>query len=92
MVMRWAGWRWASRIALTCEMTAAATALLPAEKPRYLMGVGKPEDIPDYVRVGIDMMDCVLPTRSARQRMHFHVARAAADSKCEARGGFASGG
>jgi queuine tRNA-ribosyltransferase len=52
--------------ALTCEMTAAATALLPAEKPRYLMGVGKPEDIPDYVRLGIDMMDCVLPTRSAR--------------------------
>ena len=51
---------------LTCEMTAAATALLPAEKPRYLMGVGKPEDIPDYVRLGIDMMDCVLPTRSAR--------------------------
>jgi queuine tRNA-ribosyltransferase len=31
-----------------------------------LMGVGKPEDIPDYVRLGIDMMDCVLPTRSAR--------------------------
>ena len=52
--------------ALTCEMTAAATELLPAEKPRYLMGVGKPEDIPDYVRLGIDMMDCVLPTRSAR--------------------------
>ncbi len=52
--------------ALTCEMTAAATALLPADKPRYLMGVGKPEDIVDYVRIGIDMMDCVLPTRSAR--------------------------
>jgi queuine tRNA-ribosyltransferase len=52
--------------ALTCEVTAAATALLPAEKPRYLMGVGKPEDIFDYVQLGIDMMDCVLPTRSAR--------------------------
>ncbi len=52
--------------ALTCEMTAEVTALLPAGKPRYLMGVGKPEDIPDYVRRGIDMMDCVLPTRSAR--------------------------
>jgi queuine tRNA-ribosyltransferase len=51
---------------LTCEMTAAVTELLPVEKPRYLMGVGKPEDIPDYVRLGIDMMDCVLPTRSAR--------------------------
>ncbi len=34
--------------------------------PRYLMGVGKPEQIPDYVRLGVDMMDCVLPTRSAR--------------------------
>jgi len=52
--------------ALTCEMTAEVTPLLPADKPRYLMGVGKPEDIPDYVRLGIDMMDCVLPTRSAR--------------------------
>ena len=51
---------------LTCETTATATALLPVEKPRYLMGVGKPEDIFDYVRLGIDMMDCVLPTRSAR--------------------------
>jgi queuine tRNA-ribosyltransferase len=51
---------------LTCETTAAATALLPADKPRYLMGVGKPEDIFDYVQLGIDMMDCVLPTRSAR--------------------------
>ncbi len=39
---------------------------LPAERPRYLMGVGKPEQIPDYVALGIDMMDCVLPTRSAR--------------------------
>lgn len=52
--------------AITCEMTDAATSLLPAEKPRYLMGVGKPEQIVDYVRLGIDMMDCVLPTRSAR--------------------------
>ncbi|HXN63710.1 MAG TPA: tRNA guanosine(34) transglycosylase Tgt [Candidatus Acidoferrales bacterium] len=50
----------------TCEMTAEVTALLPAEKPRYLMGVGKPEDIPDYVTRGVDMMDCVLPTRNAR--------------------------
>jgi queuine tRNA-ribosyltransferase len=52
--------------ALTCEMTGVVTEILPVEKPRYLMGVGKPEDIPDYVRLGIDMMDCVLPTRSAR--------------------------
>jgi queuine tRNA-ribosyltransferase len=39
---------------------------LPAEKPRYLMGVGKPEDILDGVMAGIDMFDCVLPTRNAR--------------------------
>ncbi len=56
---------------VTCEMTAAATARLPAHKPRYLMGVGYPEDIPDYVMRGIDMMDCVLPTRNARNGMLF---------------------
>jgi len=52
--------------AVTCEMTAAATALLPKEKPRYLMGVGRPDQLADYVAMGIDMMDCVLPTRAAR--------------------------
>ena len=51
---------------LTCEMTGEVTAALPADRPRYLMGVGMPEDIADYVRLGIDMMDCVLPTRNAR--------------------------
>ena len=51
---------------LTCEMAAAATAHLPVKRPRYLMGVGKPEQLVDYVRCGIDMMDCVLPTRNAR--------------------------
>ncbi|MDE3108820.1 MAG: tRNA guanosine(34) transglycosylase Tgt [Acidobacteriota bacterium] len=52
--------------AVTCDMTDAAAAVLPVDKPRYLMGVGMPEQIVDYVRLGIDMMDCVLPTRSAR--------------------------
>ncbi len=52
--------------AITCEMAAIAASRLPADRPRYLMGVGKPEQIPDYVALGIDMMDCVLPTRSAR--------------------------
>jgi queuine tRNA-ribosyltransferase len=52
--------------ALTCEMTGEVTALLPGDRPRYLMGVGKPEQIADYVALGIDMMDCVLPTRAAR--------------------------
>ena len=50
----------------TCAMTQAAASRLPAAKPRYLMGVGKPEQLADYVSLGIDMMDCVLPTRSAR--------------------------
>jgi queuine tRNA-ribosyltransferase len=51
---------------LTCEMTGEVTVLLPRDRPRYLMGVGKPEQIADYVALGIDMMDCVLPTRAAR--------------------------
>ena len=50
----------------TCEMTAEVTALLPKDRPRYLMGVGRPEQLADYVGLGIDMMDCVLPTRAAR--------------------------
>jgi queuine tRNA-ribosyltransferase len=51
---------------VTCAMTAEAASLLPREKPRYLMGVGRPEQIADYVALGMDMMDCVLPTRAAR--------------------------
>jgi queuine tRNA-ribosyltransferase len=52
--------------ATTCEMTAEVTALLAKGRPRYLMGVGRPEQVADYVALGIDMMDCVLPTRAAR--------------------------
>ncbi len=51
---------------VTCEMAAEVTALLPKDRPRYLMGVGRPEQLADYVARGIDMMDCVLPTRAAR--------------------------
>jgi queuine tRNA-ribosyltransferase len=51
---------------VTCEIAGIAASRLPVERPRYLMGVGKPEQIPDYVSLGVDMMDCVLPTRSAR--------------------------
>jgi queuine tRNA-ribosyltransferase len=51
---------------VTCEMAREVTALLPPDKPRYLMGVGRPEQLADYVALGIDMMDCVLPTRAAR--------------------------
>ena len=50
----------------TCAMAEVVTQLLPAGRPRYLMGVGKPEDIADYVMCGVDLMDCVLPTRNAR--------------------------
>jgi queuine tRNA-ribosyltransferase len=50
----------------TEEMAAAALERLPADKPRYLMGVGTPEEIALYARLGVDMMDCVLPTRAAR--------------------------
>ncbi|MGD0907540.1 MAG: tRNA guanosine(34) transglycosylase Tgt [Candidatus Acidiferrales bacterium] len=52
--------------ALSCEMTAAATEHLPKGRPRYLMGVGLPEQLANFVSCGIDMMDCVLPTRNAR--------------------------
>jgi len=52
--------------AMTCDMAGEVTALLPRDSPRYLMGVGRPEQIADYVALGIDMMDCVLPTRAAR--------------------------
>jgi queuine tRNA-ribosyltransferase len=45
--------------------------LLPAERPRYLMGVGRPEDIVEAVRRGIDMFDCVMPTRNARNAHMF---------------------
>lgn len=49
----------------------AATPRLPADKPRYLMGVGRPEDIVEAVRRGVDMFDCVMPTRHARNGFLF---------------------
>ena len=52
--------------ALSCEIAAVATEELPKDRPRYVMGVGFPEQLADYVRCGVDMMDCVLPTRNAR--------------------------
>lgn len=48
------------------EFVEWCTNLLPADKPRYLMGVGRPEDIVEAVAVGVDMFDCVIPTREAR--------------------------
>ena len=52
--------------ALSCEMAAVSTQELPKDRPRYVMGVAFPEQLADYVRCGVDMMDCVLPTRNAR--------------------------
>jgi queuine tRNA-ribosyltransferase len=55
----------------TFAMVEATTPFLPADRPRYLMGVGKPDDIVDAVRRGIDLFDCVLPTRSGRTGQAF---------------------
>jgi len=52
--------------ALSLEMTEITTPLLPVDRPRYVMGVGMPEELPQYVARGVDMMDCVLPSRNAR--------------------------
>jgi queuine tRNA-ribosyltransferase len=57
--------------ALTREMIEATLPLLPADKPRYVMGVGYPEEIVEYAAMGVDMMDCVLPTRAARHGLLF---------------------
>jgi queuine tRNA-ribosyltransferase len=56
---------------LTLEMIAEVLPLLPADKPRYVMGVGYPDEIEQYARLGVDMMDCVLPTRAARHGLLF---------------------
>jgi queuine tRNA-ribosyltransferase len=56
---------------LTLEMIAAVLPLLPKDKPRYVMGVGYPGEIEKYSRMGVDMMDCVLPTRAARHGLLF---------------------
>lgn len=51
------------------EVTEQVCAILPKEKPRYLMGVGTPDNILECIALGIDMFDCVLPTRNARHGM-----------------------
>jgi len=56
---------------LTREVVEATLQHLPVDKPRYLMGVGTPEEIVEYAAMGIDMMDCVLPTRAARHGLLF---------------------
>jgi queuine tRNA-ribosyltransferase len=56
---------------VTREIVEATIEHLPADQPRYLMGVGTPEEIVEYANLGIDMMDCVLPTRAARHGLLF---------------------
>ena len=56
---------------VTREVVEATLEYLPADQPRYLMGVGTPEEIATYAGMGVDMMDCVLPTRAARHGLLF---------------------
>ncbi|HUA91692.1 MAG TPA: tRNA guanosine(34) transglycosylase Tgt [Terracidiphilus sp.] len=56
---------------LTLEVIAEVLPLLPRDKPRYVMGVGYPDEIEQYAKLGVDMMDCVLPTRAARHGLLF---------------------
>lgn len=56
---------------LMYEMTDVVCNILPTDKPRYLMGVGTPENILECIALGIDMFDCVMPTRNARNGMLF---------------------
>ena len=56
---------------VTREMIARCLEFLPKDKPRYVMGVGYPDEIEEYARMGVDMMDCVLPTRAGRHGLVF---------------------
>ncbi len=56
---------------LTREIIAETLPFLPKDKPRYVMGVGYPDEIVEYAKMGVDMMDCVLPTRAARHGLLF---------------------
>jgi queuine tRNA-ribosyltransferase len=56
---------------VTRDMIALTLEHLPKDKPRYVMGVGYPDEIEEYARMGVDMMDCVLPTRAGRHGLLF---------------------
>ena len=56
---------------VTREMIARCLEVLPKDRPRYVMGVGYPDEIAEYARMGVDMMDCVLPTRAGRHGLLF---------------------
>jgi queuine tRNA-ribosyltransferase len=57
--------------AVMYDVVSATTGFLPADRPRYLMGVGTPEDLVESVARGVDLFDCVLPTRNARNGQLF---------------------
>jgi queuine tRNA-ribosyltransferase len=82
--------------ALMLEMAACTLTLLPADRPRYVMGVGTPEDLVELTALGADMFDCVMPTRNARngqmftehgtiniRNAHFRTAEGPVDPACD---------
>ncbi len=73
---------------VTREMIARCLEVLPADKPRYVMGVGYPDEIEEYARMGVDMMDCVLPTRAGRHGLVFRRAEPGEPGAAGARAGW----
>jgi queuine tRNA-ribosyltransferase len=65
---------------VTREMIARTLEILPKDKPRYVMGVGYPDEIEEYAKMGVDMMDCVLPTRAGRHGLLFRRAEPGEES------------
>ena len=77
---------------VTREMIARTLEHLPADKPRYVMGVGYPDEIEEYARMGVDMMDCVLPTRAGRHGLLFRRAEPGEPNAAGVRPASATGG
>ena len=77
---------------LMYEILSNTTPLLPADKPRYLMGVGSPDALIEGVIRGIDMFDCVLPTRIARNGTADDEPGTVGGAKCPLRPGFFTAG
>ena len=68
---------------LMYEMIDRSNRISPEDKPRYLMGVGTPADLVEGVALGVDMFDCVMPTRHARNGWLFTQGRAYCHQACE---------
>jgi queuine tRNA-ribosyltransferase len=66
---------------VTREMIARTLEILPEDRPRYVMGVGYPDEIEEYAKMGVDMMDCVLPTRAGRHGLLFRRAEPGEESQ-----------